>query len=120
MSEIKNKSIVTVDNQFAVIVDSEKTVLVREVIKHFAGRWQGEAQDAIKSGKEPEVSKAVASMLKRLSVDFEIACGMESVDVLNGTHAAPQKATEELTPEEPEAPKADKSAQSFTNPMMQR
>lgn len=83
MEETNMTAVVIVDDQFALLVPEEKIVLVHEVLKHFQQRWAGEANEVSVNGEEPHgyIRKAVATMLKRLSIPFAEAGDIRSVRI---------------------------------------
>lgn len=95
---MENISIVVVDSSFALTVAPEKAILVREVLKHFRKRWQGDAAAAAEAlaaaetscGSEDRelpapysLSQSVTKMLKHLQIDYGLCQDIISVNILN-------------------------------------
>ena len=100
--------IITVDGKCAVQVDDEKFLLVREVIKHYTARWQGEYQQAQEKDKPFDIGHTVSTMLKKLSVEHTVIPISASMSVINDIPAA--SAPQEPQAEETEAPAPEPAA----------
>ncbi len=79
--EKKMKKILTVDRNIAILVDEEKMLLVREIVKHFANDWKS------KNGTKEKLIPFMENFLKRMNLNCELVdlVGVENVSVLTVT-----------------------------------
>lgn len=66
------KVMIQVDDAGFVYVDTEKEVLVVEVIKHFTPKWQEKAGTDQQNGKIPNSLAYVHGMLDRMAVEHDV------------------------------------------------
>lgn len=113
---MESKGIFVLDGGDIIVVDQEKFLLVREVIKHYTPRWQKEAKEAESKRQLMSIGKAVSSMLGKLSVEHELNPSGLAVLPMSVLSAPVPAANPASAPDAPATPAPDEEKQSVTPP----
>ena len=65
--------VISIDDGGGVVVSEEKTVLVRELVRHYTPTWQGKADACRNTGTHYSVLQDVSALLNSLGVEHPIA-----------------------------------------------
>ena len=80
---MNQKSLIVIDNDFAVEVDSEEALLTKELIRHYKPRMAEEAKKELSAGSKPNIQHFVVSALKQVNVEFELIAPITCVTVIS-------------------------------------
>lgn len=89
------RKIITVDRNIAILVEEEKALLVREILKHFKDDWRS------KNETKEKLIPFMENFLKRMNIECEVIdiTTAENVDILSGKDE-PKKAQKEISEED--------------------
>lgn len=79
--------VISIDDGGGVVVSEEKTVLVRELVRHYTPTWQGKADACRNTGTHYSVLQDVSALLNSLGVEHCVFVDTSDLVVLGPAYA---------------------------------
>lgn len=79
--------VISIDDGGGVVVSEEKTVLVRELVRHYTPTWQGKADACRNTGAHYSVLQDVSALLNSLGVEHCVFVDTSDLVVLGPAYA---------------------------------